>query len=245
MPPMESTCPDETPIFMDVFAPPDSTVFCFAFDDPMVTDCFVEVDIKCQKSGYFSGCRKYHYCKPKGDGTFTKTSYMCPMPKVYSEKYGACVDVALAPECSPWGGCPEEPGYHRDPQDCNKFYQCGLNATGNATATDMALEFECPDSMYFSVKEGDGTCVPWQSAEKCDFQVDPGSGTPSEEKACKKAGVMSDPAELPTAEPPQMFIMCFPIGDGKFGGVKGTCMDISATAMFVDALKGCFEPCAA
>jgi len=240
-PPMEVTCASETPIYMDT----TEGQFCFAANDPMVAACFITVDIKCSKTGYFSGCRKYYRCTQTGTNTFSKNTYECPMPKVYSEKYGACVESSLAPECSPWGGCPEKVGFHRDPQDCNKFYQCGLNATANATSMDPAIgPLECPDTMFFSVKEGDGTCVPYQQAEKCDFQVDPGTGTPTEEPACTKEGIMSDPAEAADADPKVMFIICFPIGGGKYGGIKDTCAKISDTAQFSKAIEGCFEPCA-
>ena len=65
------------------------------------------------------------------------------------------------PECAPWGGCPEKVGFHRDPQDCRKFYHCGLNATNNASSMDPAIPMECPPGMFLSSEE-DGTCVPWQ-----------------------------------------------------------------------------------
>jgi len=69
-------------------------------------------------------------------------------------------------------------------------------------------------------------------------------GEPREEKKCVKEGVISDPDEEDDAEPKQMFIVCFPIGGGKYGGVKGTCADISATAIFAKSFQGCVEPCA-
>jgi len=241
IPPMEQKCPTATPIFMDLFP----ATFCLAIDDPLAQDCFVTVPIKCDSSGYFSGCRKYYKCSPTGNNQYTMTSYDCPLPKVYSEKYRACVDLALAPECSPWGGCPEKPGFHRDPQDCNKFYECAVDAKLNATAASKEVgPLECPSSMFFSVKQGPGTCVPAASAEKCDFKVDPGSGTPTEDPKCTTAGMISDPDEAPDAEPKVMFKICFSIGGGKFASVKGTCADVSDTAMFSPALEGCFEPCA-
>ena len=56
--------------------------------------------------------------------------------------------------------------------------------------------------------------------------------------------MIADPKEDPAADPKQMFIMCFPIGGGKFGGVKATCADVSATAFFSPGIEGCVEGCA-
>lgn len=240
IPPMDQSCPPETPVFLDVYPQP----FCFAVDDEAVAMCFITVPVKCKATGYFSGCRKYYKCVSDGNGGFTKTSYDCEMPKVFSEKYGSCVDRKYAPECHPWGGCPPKVGFHRDPQDCTKFYYCGLNTTANATSMDPAIEMKCPPGHFFKSKMNGKKCVPWQSADTCDFSVDPGSGSVQENSKCVKEGVIPDPDEDPTADPKQMFIMCFPIGGGKYGGVEASCADISPTAFFSPGIEGCAEPCA-